>query len=141
MLADDELGAGNSIFVNAYRIASLVPGAVEEFLRHQNTVVYLRRTATEDMEFLGERIRKGDLNVRVVDAAGKPEVADTCALSKADARWERASTADAVHRCLEALPPAQREAFLLNAKMWLLVYGSTILIVAGGFLLFFRFFF
>lgn len=33
----------------------------------------------------------------------------------------------------------KREAFLLNAKMWLLVYGSTILIIAGGFLLFFRF--
>ncbi len=28
LLADDELGAGNSIFVNAYRIASLVPGAL-----------------------------------------------------------------------------------------------------------------
>ena len=30
----------------------LVAGAVEEFLRHQNTVVYLRRTATRDMEYL-----------------------------------------------------------------------------------------
>ena len=28
LLADDELGPGNSIFVNAYRIASLVPGAL-----------------------------------------------------------------------------------------------------------------
>ena len=35
----------------------------------------------------------------------------------------------------------KREAFLLNAKMWLLVYGSTILIVAGGFLIFFKHFF
>ena len=38
----------------------LVPGAVEEFLRHQNTVVYLRRTATRDMEYLGQQIGKGD---------------------------------------------------------------------------------
>jgi PAT family beta-lactamase induction signal transducer AmpG len=28
LLADDELGTGNSIFVNAYRLASLVPGAL-----------------------------------------------------------------------------------------------------------------
>ena len=49
--------------------ASLVPGAVEEFLRHQNTVVYLRRTATEGMEFLGERIRKGD---KLVCVLGSP---------------------------------------------------------------------
>lgn len=34
----------------------------------------------------------------------------------------------------------KREAFLLNARMWLLLYGTTILIVIGGFLLFFRFF-
>ena len=28
MLADDELGTGNSIFINAYRVSSLVPGAL-----------------------------------------------------------------------------------------------------------------
>jgi len=28
LLADDELGTGNSIFINAYRLASLVPGAL-----------------------------------------------------------------------------------------------------------------
>jgi cytochrome P450 len=48
---------------------SLVAGAVEEFLRHQNTVVYLRRTATADMDFLGERIRKGD---KLVCVLGSP---------------------------------------------------------------------
>ena len=48
---------------------ALVPGAVEEFLRHQNTVVYLRRTATRDMEYLGERIRKGD---KLVCILGSP---------------------------------------------------------------------
>jgi cholest-4-en-3-one 26-monooxygenase len=48
---------------------ALVPGAVEEFLRHQNTVVYLRRTATQDMAFLGEKIRKGD---KLVCVLGSP---------------------------------------------------------------------
>src|SRR5690606_3750575 len=37
----------------------LVPNAVEEILRYRNTVVYLRRTATRDMEFAGADIRKG----------------------------------------------------------------------------------
>jgi cytochrome P450 len=48
---------------------ALVPGAVEEFLRHQNTVVYLRRTATQDMEFLGEQIMQGD---KLVCVLGSP---------------------------------------------------------------------
>ncbi len=48
---------------------SLVPGAVEEALRLRNTVVYLRRTATRDMEFAGESIRKGD---KLVCVLGSP---------------------------------------------------------------------
>ena len=48
---------------------ALVRGAVEEFLRHQNTVVYLRRTATQDMEFLGEQIMQGD---KLVCVLGSP---------------------------------------------------------------------
>jgi cytochrome P450 len=39
---------------------SLVPGAVEETLRHRNTVVYLRRTATRDMTFGDKTVREGD---------------------------------------------------------------------------------
>jgi len=50
---------------------ALVPSAVEEFLRHQNTVVYLRRTATRDMEYLGQRIRKGDKLVCVLGAPNR----------------------------------------------------------------------
>ncbi|MFN2427806.1 MAG: sigma-70 family RNA polymerase sigma factor [Candidatus Binatia bacterium] len=49
-----------------------------------------------------------------MDADGAPEMADICA--RAEAGWERASTADAVHRCLATLPPAQREAFLLKEE-------------------------
>jgi cytochrome P450 len=39
---------------------TLVTAAMEEILRYRNPVVYLRRTATRDMEFAGEQIRKGD---------------------------------------------------------------------------------
>jgi cytochrome P450 len=49
----------------------LVPGAVEEFLRHQNTVIYLRRTATRDMEFAGERIRQGQKIVCILGAPNR----------------------------------------------------------------------
>lgn len=45
---------------------SLVPGAVEETLRHRNTVVYLRRTATRDMDFAGQAIARGDKLVCVL---------------------------------------------------------------------------
>ncbi len=47
----------------------LVPNAVEETLRLNNTVVYLRRTATRDMEFAGENISKGD---KLVCVLGSP---------------------------------------------------------------------
>jgi len=46
----------------------LVPDAVEEILRLRNTVVYLRRTATRDLELAGEPIRKGDKVVCVLGA-------------------------------------------------------------------------
>ena len=51
-----------------------------------------------------------------IDADDAPELADTCELSRTEAGWERATTADAVHRCLETLPAAQREAFLLKEE-------------------------
>jgi cytochrome P450 len=50
---------------------ALVPAATEEFLRHSNTVVYLRRTATRDLEFAGEKIRKGDKMVCILGAPNR----------------------------------------------------------------------
>ncbi|MBK6585254.1 MAG: cytochrome P450 [Gammaproteobacteria bacterium] len=50
---------------------ALVPAAVEEILRFCNTVVYLRRTATRDMEFAGENIRRGDKMVCVLGAPNR----------------------------------------------------------------------
>jgi cytochrome P450 len=52
---------------------SLVPNAVEETLRYRNTVVYLRRTATRDMEFAGEAISKGDKLVCVLGSPNRNE--------------------------------------------------------------------
>jgi cholest-4-en-3-one 26-monooxygenase len=51
----------------------LVPNAVEEILRHRNTVVYLRRTATRDMAFAGESIRKCDKMVCVLASPARSE--------------------------------------------------------------------
>jgi cholest-4-en-3-one 26-monooxygenase len=39
---------------------SLIPGAIEEFLRFRSPVIYMRRTAAEDTELEGQRIRQGD---------------------------------------------------------------------------------
>ena len=52
---------------------SLVPNAVEETLRHRNTVVYLRRTAIHDMEYAGEAIKKGDKLVCVLGSPNRNE--------------------------------------------------------------------
>ena len=52
---------------------ALVEGAVEEILRFRNTVVYVRRTATTDQEFAGERIRRGDKLVCLLAAVSRDE--------------------------------------------------------------------
>lgn len=51
-----------------------------------------------------------------IDADGAPEIADACDASLPEAGAERADVAAAVRRCLDALPPAQREAFLLKEE-------------------------
>lgn len=50
---------------------SLVTNAVEETLRHRNTVVYLRRTATRDMTFADQAIARGDKLVCVLAAPSR----------------------------------------------------------------------
>jgi len=52
---------------------SLVEGAVEEILRFRNTVVYVRRTATRDQEFAGEKLRAGDKLVCLLAAVNRDE--------------------------------------------------------------------
>lgn len=52
---------------------ALVEGASEEILRFRNTVVYLRRTATRDQEFAGERLRAGDKLVCLLASVNRDE--------------------------------------------------------------------
>jgi cholest-4-en-3-one 26-monooxygenase len=39
---------------------SLLPGAIDEMLRYASPVMYMRRTAPEDFELRGQKIRAGD---------------------------------------------------------------------------------
>ena len=52
---------------------SLVPSAVEEMLRFKAPVYYMRRTATEDTELAGQRIRKGDKLLLYYPSANRDE--------------------------------------------------------------------
>ena len=52
---------------------SLVPAAIEEMLRFKSVVYYMRRTATEDTELGGQRIRKGDKLVMYYPSANRDE--------------------------------------------------------------------
>lgn len=49
-----------------------------------------------------------------LDADDAPQVA--CTVSRADSDWTQQAAADAVRRCLDQLPPEQREAFLLREE-------------------------
>ncbi len=51
----------------------LVPGAVEEMLRYRSPVIYMRRTALEDTELEGQRIRKGDKLLLYYPSANRDE--------------------------------------------------------------------
>jgi cytochrome P450 len=54
---------------------SLIPGAVEEFLRWATPVYHFRRTATRDVELHGKKIREGDKVVMWFAAGNRdPEV-------------------------------------------------------------------
>ena len=52
---------------------SLLPGAVEEMLRFRSPVIYMRRTALEDTELEGQRIRKGDKLLLYYPSANRDE--------------------------------------------------------------------
>ncbi len=52
---------------------SLIPGAIEELLRSRSPVIYMRRTASEDTELEGQRIRKGDKLLMFYPSANRDE--------------------------------------------------------------------
>lgn len=54
---------------------SLLPGAVDEFIRMVSPVIYMRRTATCDVELGGQQVREGEKIVMYYGAANRdPEV-------------------------------------------------------------------
>jgi cytochrome P450 len=62
---------------------SLLPNAVEEFLRYQSPVTHMCRTALDDSELRGQKIRRGDFIVMLYPAANHDEEI-----------WERAEELD-----------------------------------------------
>lgn len=50
---------------------SLLPGAVDEFIRMVSPVIYMRRTATRDVEVSGQTIREGEKVVMYYGAANR----------------------------------------------------------------------
>ena len=52
---------------------SLVPAAIEEMLRIKSPVIYMRRTALEDTELGGQKVRKGDKLLMYYPSANRDE--------------------------------------------------------------------
>jgi cytochrome P450 len=52
---------------------SLIPGAIEEMLRFTTPVTHMARTATEDVEIRGQRIREGETVVMLYGSANRDE--------------------------------------------------------------------
>jgi cytochrome P450 len=52
---------------------SLLPSAIEEMLRYNPPVMYFRRTATQDVELAGQRIREGDKVTLYYPSANRDE--------------------------------------------------------------------
>lgn len=50
---------------------SLIPGAIEEFLRYDPPVQFLGRLATEDVQIRSSKIREGDMVLAVIGAANR----------------------------------------------------------------------
>lgn len=75
------------------------------------------------------RGRHGGFAQVSIDGDEAPEIADSCPDRMADHAEERLSQAAALRRCLDALPPEQREAFLCREELDLGL--SDIAVIAG----------
>lgn len=65
-----------------------------------------------------------------LDADDAPEPA--CPAGSADRAWKQQATADAVRRCLNELPPEQREAFLMKEESDLSLADIAAAVGAGA---------
>ncbi|WP_232247382.1 cytochrome P450 [Kitasatospora azatica] len=81
---------------------SLLPGAVEEFLRYDAPVEFTpHRYAAEDLELAGTRIRRGDIVLLALTAAGRDgEDLERLDVTRPDAR--HVSFGHGIHYCLGA---------------------------------------
>ena len=86
---------------------SMLPDAIEEFLRFSPAVIAFRRTAMEDIELDGQQIKKGD-RVQLYYAAAngdesvfsEPDVFDITRSQREDVRNEHRSFGVGQHFCL-----------------------------------------
>ena len=84
---------------------SLIPNAVQECIRYQTPLAHMRRTATEDTELFGEKIRKGDKMVLWYLSANRDEEVfpepDKLDITRENARRHLAF-GYGIHRCVGA---------------------------------------
>ena len=84
---------------------SLIPNAASEVIRWQTPLAHMRRTATQDTEFEGHKIAKGDKIIMWYIAANRDETvfpdAEKFDVSRANAR-RHMSFGFGVHRCVGA---------------------------------------
>ncbi len=84
---------------------SLVPNAASEIIRWQSPALHMRRTALEDVEFKGHRIRKGDKLVLWYVSANREEglfpAGDLFLVDRPNAR-RHLSFGYGIHRCVGA---------------------------------------
>ncbi|RLA43879.1 MAG: cytochrome P450 [Gammaproteobacteria bacterium] len=81
----------------------LIPGMVSEIIRWQTPLMHMRRTATQDIEFQGKQIRKGDKVVMWYISGNRDEStidkADEFIIDRANPR-HHSSFGFGVHRCM-----------------------------------------
>ena len=82
---------------------SLVPNAASEIVRWQTPILHMRRTAAEDVEFRGKRIREGDRVVMWYCSGNRDEAyfedGDALRIDRPNARRHLAYGVG-IHRCL-----------------------------------------
>jgi cytochrome P450 len=81
----------------------LVPSLVAEIIRYQTPVIHMRRTATRDVEFAGQRIKRGDKVVMWYISGNRDERAidnpDAFIIDRAKPR-QHLSYGAGIHRCV-----------------------------------------
>lgn len=82
---------------------TLIPNMVSEIIRWQTPLAFMRRTATEDVEFQGKQIKKGDKVVMWYVSGNRDETkienADALLIDRARAR-QHMSFGFGIHRCM-----------------------------------------